>query len=814
MTRPQRKNALCSCGSKKKFKRCCGKKGATPKPQADPTHGSSAKPGVPRVVWLVGLLIVVSLVGYFFKDALLNSLGQGSPAFSDKEARESHALMVDVLSDIGKSSGRVHPYLGNAELTQIRQFEQNAGDGASSAQRCDLHFVAGLQEGRLGNLRESINEIKRAYDLLPEAGFDEAKTNYIKFKLGVAYFRLGETENCCVSGGPESCIVPIGPAGVHYKTEGSENAIKYFLEVLESGSDSTFSPENVEANSASEVRTHRAAKWLLNVGHMTLGTYPEGVPERYRVPESAFQTKTKIPKFRNIAASLGLDTFDLCGGVICDDFDNDGYLDIVTSTWDPNGQINFFRNNGDGSFEDRTQQAGLTGIFGGLNISQTDFNNDGFLDVYVTRGAWTQAAGRKPNSLLRNNGDGTFCDIAFAAGLAGPGFDYPTQVSQWADYDADGDVDLFVGNEYKAGIINAPCQLFRNNGDETFTNVAKEAGVENLRFTKGASFGDYDNDGDPDLYVSNLRQSNRLYQNNGDGTFKDVAPELGVTKPSASFPTWFFDFDNDGNLDLFVAGYTGNIDNLVGYYCGTGSDHEPSCLYKGDGNGGFTNVTQSQGLDVPMLPMGANFGDLNNDGFLDFYLGTGDPNYESLTPNMMFLNQGGSGFVDVTMGGGFGHLQKGHGIAFADLDNDGDAEVFEQMGGAFLGDRFGNILFENPGFGNNWLTLHLVGSRSNRAAVGARIEVIFSEEGKTRSVWRTVNSGGSFGANPLRQTIGIGKADQVDTVRIHWPKTDKTQSFTQVEPNQFYRIREGKRKLERITLKSIRLSEPREASAE
>ena len=333
--------------------------------------------------------------------------------------------------------------------------------------------------------------------------------------------------------------------------------------------------------------------------------------------------------------------------------------------------------------------------------------------------------------------------------------------------------------------------------------------MENFRFTKGASFGDYDNDGDPDLYLSNLREPNRLYQNNGDKTFTDVAEKLGVTQPSASFPTWFFDFDNDGNLDLFVAGYTGQIDNLVGHYTGIGSEHEPSCLYQGDGKGGFKNVTRKQGLDVPMLPMGANFGDLNNDGFLDFYLGTGDPEYESLTPNLMFLNQGGTGFEDITMGGGFGHLQKGHGIAFADLDNDGDAEVFEQMGGAFLGDRFGNILFENPGFNNNWLAIQLIGTQSNRAAIGARIEVNFSEAGKARSVWRTVNSGGSFGANPLRQTIGIGQADQIDEIRIHWPRTGKTQTFKGVQMNRMYRLLEGENELEPISVPAIRLGDSR-----
>ena len=156
--------------------------------------------------------------------------------------------------------------------------------------------------------------------------------------------------------------------------------------------------------------------------------------------------------------------------------------------------------------------------------------------------------------------------------------------------------------------------------------------------------------------------------------------------------------------------------------------------------------------------MAGNFGDLDNDGYLDFYLGTGYPDYEALMPNVMYRNRRGTGFADVTSAGGFGHLQKGHGIAFADLDNDGDQDVFEQMGGFLPGDKYFNVAFENPGFGNHWIGVELVGVRSNRSAIGARIRAEVVENGRRRSIYKHVNSGGSFGANPLRQTIGLGEA--------------------------------------------------------
>ena len=189
--------------------------------------------------------------------------------------------------------------------------------------------------------------------------------------------------------------------------------------------------------------------------------------------------------------------------------------------------------------------------------------------------------------------------------------------------------------------------------------------------------------------------------------------------------------------------------------------------------------------------MGANFGDLDNDGYPHFYLGTGYPAFDALMPNLMFHNLGGTGFSDVTTAGGFGHLQKGHGVAFADLDNDGDQDVFIEMGGAYLGDAYMNALFENPGFSNNWLTVKLIGTTSNRSAIGARIRCAISEGEAKRNVYTWVNSGGSFGAKPLRQEIGLGKATKVDVLEVYWPTSDTTQRFVDVEVNQFIEITEG-----------------------
>ena len=189
--------------------------------------------------------------------------------------------------------------------------------------------------------------------------------------------------------------------------------------------------------------------------------------------------------------------------------------------------------------------------------------------------------------------------------------------------------------------------------------------------------------------------------------------------------------------------------------------------------------------------MGANYGDLDNDGWLDFYLATGNVGFGELHPNLMFVYRPGSGFVDVTMSGGFGHLQKGHGVSFADIDNDGDQDVYEQLGGAFPADTFNDALFENPGFGSSWITLKLVGTKTNRAALGARVRVDIRENNQRRSIYRSVTSGGSFGSNPLRVQIGLGDAEAIERLEIRWPVSQTTQVFENVGKNQFIRIVEG-----------------------
>lgn len=617
----------------------------------------------------------------------------------------------------------------------------------------------------------------------------------------ICELRIGEQENCLANHNAESCLFPIRGGGVHQLPNGSRAAAARLTQLLQRY------PDRLDA------------VWLLNIAAMTLGEYPAGVPAAWRLDPRTLASDYDIKRFPDVAGALGLDVDDLSGGVVMDDFDNDGTLDLMVSAFGFHGQLRLFHNNGDGTFTDRTAAAGLNGLTGGLNLVQADYNNDGSVDVFVLRGAWLDNEGRWPNSLLRNNGDGTFTDVTEEAGLLSF---HPTQTAVWFDYNGDGWIDLFVGNESTSGQSVHPCELFRNNGDGTFTECAAENGLAVVGFVKAVVAGDYDGDGRPDLYLSLRDAPNLLLRNGGPvepgggprsrWKFTDVAASAGVQEPVWSFPAWFWDFDNDGRPDLLVFGYRiRDVGDVAADYLGLPSPGERPRLYRNNGDGTFSDVTKERGLWKVIHAMGANFGDLDNDGWLDFYAGTGDPALGTLIPNRAFRNDGGRRFQDVTTSGGFGQLQKGHAIAFGDLNNDGAQDIYSVVGGAYPGDTYHNQLFANPGHGKHWLKLKLEGVRSNRSAIGAVIKVVVATAEGERAIWRTVGSGGSFGASPLRQEIGLGGATAVKRVEIFWPATGRTQVIEGLRADRCYGVREGEAVAREVVLKPFAWPDPASA---
>jgi FG-GAP-like repeat/ASPIC and UnbV len=645
------------------------------------------------------------------------------------------------------------------------------GDPATPSTATNIHLLMGslwMYEGEWDQAS--------AQFALAQTG-DPSRTALFRANMdalrGVAALRRGEVENCVACCNESSCIFPLATAAVHQRPGGSREAIGHFLHYLRQR------PEDL------------GVQWLLNVAYMTIGEYPKSVPAEFLLPLGRFAgAADDSRRMVNIASRVGLNAHgeSMAGACLVDDFDADGRLDVFMPTTDPEHGSLLLRNRGDGTFEDVSAAAGLSGQLLALNGYQADLNNDGFLDVLLLRGAWEVP---RRMSLLKNRA-GVFEDVTLAAGLGEP---IATQAAGWADYDNDGHLDLYVAGEFNAERPDPRNRgrLYHNRGDGTFEDVATAAGVTNDRYGKGVAWGDYDDDGRPDLYVSNLGQSGRLYHNRGDGTFEDLAPILRVTEPNYGFACWFWDYDNDGRLDLWVNPYKATLSEVIRDQLGQPASGERPRLYRNVGGPEvFHDVTKKVGLDRVVLPMGCNFGDVDNDGFLDIYLGTGRPSFSYLMPNLLFRNDGGRRFEDITAATGTGHLQKGHGVAFADWDRDGDLDIFLEAGGAVPGDRAHNVLFQNPGCGHHWLTVKLEGTRTNRGALGARIRVdVAASDGAVASIYRTIGTGSSFGGNPLACTIGLGRDRTIRGLEVHWPTSRTRQLVRDVPIDHAIEITEG-----------------------
>lgn len=701
---------------------------------------------------------------------------------SCKESSEDRMAeaMMDARLEAFNSANPFAPEAKLAYLDSLLDVEKREGGDTSQTSQSKALVLL-----ELGREEEAARLLEETVERYPYMMMSAGRI------LGIAYLRIGERNNCISNHASESCILPLKGVGIHRDTTGSAKAIGMFTKILQKN------PNDLES------------KWLLNLAYMTLGQYPKKVPPDFLIPGMEGDTTVKVNPFLDIAAELKIDVTNQAGGSIADDFDRDGYIDIITSSWDLAEPMHYFHNNGNGTFSDLSEQSGLSRVNGGLNILQADYNNDGFLDILVLRGAWKLKFGNEPNSLLRNNGDGTFTDVTFDAGLFSR---HPTQAATWNDFNNDGWLDIFIGNENATGLSH-PSEFYINNGDGTFREVAAASNCRIESFVKGVTSGDYNHDGWKDIFLSTMSGKRILLKNKGvsgkDVQFEDVSEAAGISSTdNNTFPTWFWDYDNDGWLDIFVCDYSFNT-TLANYSAAEKLGKEVGhpdkvLLYHNNRDGTFTNVAREIGLNKTVFAMGSNFGDINNDGYLDIYLGTGNPAYQSLIPNKMFLNLGGEKFADITHSARVGHLQKGHGVSFADLDHDGDQDIHTDMGGAYFGDSYQNSLFLNPGQGNNnWINILLEGVTSNRSAIGTQLKIVITENGVQRSIYRDVNSGGSFGSSPLRREIGLGEANKIDVLEIKWHGSGKIQTFKDISANQFIKIKEGDEAIEKRDLKQI-----------
>jgi hypothetical protein len=701
---------------------------------------------------------------------------------------DSNEEMIGLLASIEKQNDIPdNPFSSETRLKFFDSALATVRNGLDSV-LLELSEAKTLLES--GNEERAVALCKNILDRTPAEKINQRR--HIMKTLAIAYLRMGERNNCINDHSGQSCIFPISGRGIHKDKYASQKAIDLYTQILEM-----------------DTADHES-KWLLNVAYMTTGGYPAEVPAKLLIAGLDKNNTADVKPFVDAAMNIGLNTNNLAGGSIVDDFNNDGYLDLITSSWGLKQGMHFCKNNADGSFTDLSDSSGIRRFTGGLNIMQTDYNNDGLKDIFVLRGGWKGRFGDEPNSLLRNNGDGSFTDVTEQSGLLSF---HPTQTATWADFNNDGWLDIFIGNETSTDQEVHPCELYISNKNGTFTNMAVSANCAIIGFVKGVTSGDYDNDGLTDIFISTLNGKKILLRNETAGAggvqFKDVSAFAGLDKNFAkTFPTWFWDYDNDGWLDILVCGY--DFDRSLAWSTareamGIEIGHSgKQFLFRNKRDGTFEDVSEKVGLNKVAFAMGSNFGDIDNDGFLDIYLGTGNPQYQSLVPNKMFRNINGEKFMDITNEARVGNIQKGHGVSFADLDNDGDADIYIEMGGAYGGDAYQNSLYINPGQNNNnWVNILLEGTVSNRAGIGARIKVTVRDKGNLRSIFRDVNSGGSFGSNPLIQHIGIGAAEKIESVEITWPGIKAKQELKNLPVNENLKIKQGSKSFTSSKLKKL-----------
>jgi len=529
-----------------------------------------------------------------------------------------------------------------------------------------------------------------------------------------------------------------------------------------------------------------------------------------------------VVRLVDVAEQAGLTLRNLCGEATKDyivevngngaaffDHDNDGDMDVlivngstlrtIERGGDPIAAL--YENDGKGRFRDVTERSGLDKRGWGMGVCAADYDNDGFQDLYVTA--------HGPNTLFRNNGDGTFADVTAKAGVGDPRW---STGCAFGDYDRDGDLDLYVANYLTfdvkkvprrgaspsckfmgidvmcgpRGLPGEPDALYQNNGDGTFRDVTEAAGIRDPGYYGfGVVFTDVDDDGWPDIYVANDSVPNFLFRNNRNGTFSEIGLVAGVAlseagKEQAGMGVDAGDYNNDGRFDLFVTNFS----------------HDSNTLYRNDGQAFFSDVTFPAGLgesSLPYLGWGTAFVDLDNDGLRDIFVANGHvyPEIDAhalgtkyLQRKLVYRNLGDGRFREASeeIGGDVLLERSSRGAAVGDYDNDGDPDVLVVN----LNDR-PSLLRNDGGNGNHWLTFRLVGTRSNRDAVGARL--VLTVAGRTHHA--EVRSGGSYlSHNDMRVHFGLGQATAAARLEIRWP-SGLVEKFQDLGADQFLLVKEG-----------------------
>jgi hypothetical protein len=647
-------------------------------------------------------------------------------------------------------------------------------EDARRAAETDLE--RGLFAYHVGDFATAVKMLERSID-------EEGESEELLFWLANSYIRLAEAENCLTALRTEHlqlmCSLPLSR---HHSLPGGSRRAQAVLHRLRASH-----PGN------------RVYQWLLNFTYMTLGEFPHGVPPQDRI-DSPFvdtfygQRGLRLARehgdlvLEDRAATLHVDTFDAGKGVAVEDFDLDGDLDIITGgSYDP---LHYYVNQGGRDFIDRTEEAGLGEISQVHIMTAADYDNDGWVDLFIGRPFLHYL-------LLHNNGDGSFEDVTTSSGLLDGWLETEigfTWSSAWGDADNDGDLDLFIARwglhiPFLGGPLARPYRgshFFRNEGRGRFVDHTAEGGLTEVlrdQVYVGVAWGDADNDGDLDLFLSSVVQNgSRLLHNDGSGRFSPSE------RHGPGFMAAFLDVDHDGQLEIFQGGFTDAWTSTAGAVFGDeiGQPAGRSLILRRNLTGQFEpDGNFFDGGALPIPSMGASYGDLDLDGCLDFYLGTGNPEGWLVLPNLMFRGTRdgsacGDEVTNISMINGFGTIQKGHGIVFFDLDDDGDQDLYSSLGGMWAGDRWPNQLFINESrVDNRWVKIRLRGRRTNRYGVGARIKVrAVRPDGQEIARTYLMDHKTGFGSAPYLAHIGLLDATSIRDVEVFWPGSGRRCAYS------------------------------------
>jgi tetratricopeptide (TPR) repeat protein len=659
-----------------------------------------------------------------------------------------------------------------------------------------------FEKGRLAYHR---SEFAQAITLIERDITRKGETEHKLFWLAMSYMRHAEAENCLskLIGDAQNptdhqqahhehhpshaqyCILPL--TQFHERTESARTAATLFEKLLNNYDES-----------------NRLYQWLLNFNDMAINGFPQEVPPKYLIRTSFIDAfygakKKEVERefaslsFEDRAPAFGIDTHNTGRGVAVEDFDQDGYLDIVTGGGFE--VLKYYKNDHGATFVDRTAEVGLSEVKQPFFVVAVDYDNDGWMDLFVSRMFGKQFL------LFRNNRNGTFTDVTASSGLV-DGQPEDQMVSAWtpawADVDLDGDLDLFLAQmsikiPFAKGVLaksRMPPKLFINEQGH-FADKTEAYGLVDIvddQYFIGATFGDYDSDGDADLFLSSpFLNTSVLLRNAGGRRFEKT--DL-INRAEGGFVAAFVDVNHDGRLDIYQGGFADATTSVELAVFGEGrgqyrSGHSTILFQTSEGR--FEE--RNDFFDMPMGTMGSSFGDINNDGCADFYLGTGTPEGWFVLPNLMYVGRTqGTGCADgatnISMFHGFGTIQKGHGIVFFDFDEDGDQDIYSSLGGMWPADRWPNQFFvNNSRLDNRWVKIRLRGRKTNAFGVGTMIKVVAENDRQEKIVrYYQMDQKTGFGSAPYLAHIGLMNATRIHSVDVFWPAS-KCRKTYQAELN-------------------------------